>query len=262
MNVMLASIGALGCYLMGAIGQGIRNSGRNLPRRGIQLLTLVGLIFHISALYLSIHIDQGVNLGVFTIASLTTMMVTLTVLLSSLKKPSDGLLVLILPVSMITVAAAWLTPIEHIMNRMDTNVVVHLLVSILAYGMLMVAAFQSLLVSYQETQLRKHKKTVKTLPPLQTMEKLLFEFLFIGVLLLTISLITGFLFFDDMFAHGLLHKTILSISAWCLFTMLLVGHWRFGWRGKTATRWTMSGFVVLILAYFGWRLVLQFVIRY
>ena len=101
---------------------------------------------------------------------------------------------------------------------------------------------------------------MKTLPSLQTMEKLLFEFLFVGVVLLTLSLATGFMFFEDMFAHGLIHKTILSMVAWCLFTVLLVGHWRFGWRGKIAMRWTVSGFILLLLSYFGWRLILQFVV--
>ena len=260
MNVMLVSIGALVCYLAGAAGQGMRNAGHEFSRGRVLLLTAGGLGCHIVALYLSIHNGQGINLGVSVIASLTTMMVTLTVLLSSLRRSSESLLVLILPVSMLTVLTAWLMPVDHFIWRPDSRMVVHILVSILAYGMLMVAAFQSLLLSYQEQQLRRHKKTVKTLPPLQTMEKLLFEFLFVGVVLLTLSLGSGFMFFEDMFAHGLIHKTLLSMVAWSLFTVLLVGHWRFGWRGRVAMRWTVSGFVLLLLSYFGWRLVLQFVV--
>ena len=260
MNVMLVSVGALGCYLAGMVGQGLRNSGRALSRSGILVLTATGLLFHIGALYLSIHTDRGVNLSVFTVASLTTMMVTMTVLLSSIRRPAEGLLVLILPVSMVAVSAAWLAPGSHTIQHPAAEIVAHTLVSILAYGMLMVAAFQSLLLSYQERQLRRHKKPVRTLPALQTMEKLLFEFLFIGVVLLTLSLASGFLFFENMFAKGLIHKTVLSMVAWCLFAGLLIGRQVFGWRGKTAMHWTVSGFVILILAYFGWRLVLQFVV--
>ena len=260
MNVMLVSVGALGCYIAGAVGQGMRNSGREFSRTIVLLLTAIGLLFHLIALYTLIHSDQGVNLGVSAIASLTTMMVTLTLLLSSLRRSSEGLLVLVLPVSSLTIAAAWLSPVDHIVWHPASKMIVHVLVSILAYGMLMVAAFQSLLLAYQERQLRRHKRTVKTLPPLQTMEKLLFEFLFVGVVMLTLSLGSGFLFFEDMFAHGLIHKTILSIVAWSLFAALLIGHWRFGWRGKVAMRWTVSGFILLLLSYFGWRLVLQFVV--
>ena len=260
MNVMLVSIGALVCYFAGTLGQGLRNTGRQFSREGVLLLTAAGLLCHTMALYLGIHTDHGINLGIFTIASLTTLMVTMVVLLSSLRRPSESLLVLILPVSIGTVTAAWLSPVEHIIWQPPSAMVTHVLVSVLAYGILMVAAFQSMLLSYQEHQLRHHKRAIKTLPSLQTMEKLLFEFLFLGVVLLTVSLTTGFLFFEDMFAQRLVHKTVLSILAWCLFTVLLVGHWRYGWRGQTAMRWTVSGFLLLLLAYFGWRLVLEFLL--
>lgn len=257
MSVMFVSIGALGCYLVGAVGQGMRNGGRSASRHLILLMTSLGLAFHALVLYISIHTERGINLGVFTIGSLTSLMVTMVVVLSSLKKPSESLLVMILPVSMATVVAAWLAPVEHIVWRPPSIMVGHVLISVLAYGMLMVAAFQAILLSYQEHQLRSHRRTIKTLPPLQTMERLLFEFLLIGVVLLTLSLGSGFLIFEDMFAQKLIQKTALSITAWCLFTALLVGRWRFGWRGQTAVRWTLAGFVLLIFAYFGWRLVLD-----
>ena len=261
MNLMLASIIAIGCYLAGSLAQAMKNTGRAVPRSAVLLLTTAGLIFHVLSLYTSIHTNHGINLGVFTIASLTTMMVTMVVLLSSLRRPSENLLVMILPVATFAILAAWLSPVEHIVWQPPSAMVVHVLVSVLAYGILMVAAFQSLLLSYQEHQLRHHKRTIKSLPPLQSMEKLLFEFLLLGVALLTVSLTTGFLFFEDMFAQWLWHKTLLSMTAWCLFTVLLIGHWRFGWRGQTAMRWTISGFLLLMLAYFGWRLALQFLLQ-
>ncbi len=262
MNVMLASVGALGFYFLGALGQSARNYGRNTPRNLVLLTTAIGAVFQTIALYFSIHTANGVNLGVFTIGSLTMLMVTLVVLISSLKKPSESLFIMILPVSMLSILTAWLTPIEHIVWHLPSSMVTHVLVSVLAYGMLMVAAFQSTLLSFQEYQLRHHKRIIKTLPPLQTMEKLLFEFLLLGVVLLTFSLATGFMFFDDMFANGLFEKTMLSIVAWCLFTVLLIGRWRYGWRGQTAMRWTMAGFVLLAFAYYGWRMALQFLVNH
>jgi ABC-type uncharacterized transport system permease subunit len=41
------------------------------------------------------------------------------------------------------------------------------------------------------------------------------------------------------------------------FGWLLIGRWRYGWRGRTALRWTVSGFVALMLAYPGSRFVLE-----
>jgi ABC-type uncharacterized transport system permease subunit len=57
------------------------------------------------------------------------------------------------------------------------------------------------------------------------------------------------------------HKTVLSILAWWVFAILLWGHWRYGWRGRTAIRWSLSGFVVLMLAYFGTKLVIELILK-
>lgn len=267
MNVMLASLGATALYCLGMGAQWRRIKGpETKEHRGLKNLVLgstaLGMIFQTLALYFSIHSGQGINLGIFTIGSLTTLMVTMVVLLSSLRKPAENLLVTLLPVTVLTVLLAWLAPIQHMVFKIHSMMVAHVLLSVLAYGLLMVAAFQSLLLSYQERMLKQHaqKPMLKALPPLQTMEKLLFEFLVVGVVLLTLSLITGFMFLDDMFAQRMVHKTVLSLVAWGLFAILLVGHWWRGWRGRTAMRWTMSGFCLLIVAYFGWRAVVNFLL--
>ncbi|MGB0361233.1 MAG: cytochrome C assembly family protein [Endozoicomonas sp.] len=260
MSVFLVSMGALICYLAGAIGQGLRNSGQAIPRCLVQSVTAIGLVFHIIALYGSIHSSGGINLGIFTMGSLTAMMVTMLVLISSLKKPSESLLLLILPITIVAIILNLSIPTQRIYWNPDPYMVVHVLLSIMAYGILMVAACQAILLSYQERQLRTHRQTINTLPPLQTMEKLLFEFLSVGVLLLMLSLGSGFLFLEDMFAQKLVHKTVLSMMAWGLFATLLIGHWQFGWRGQTAVRWTLAGVIFLLLAYFGSRFVLDCII--
>ncbi len=89
----------------------------------------------------------------------------------------------------------------------------------------------------------------------------MFEFLVVGVILLTLSLATGFLFLENMFAQHLIHKTMLSIVAWCIFTLLLIGHWLWGWRGLMAMRWIVAGFLLLVISYFGWRLAIDLLVR-
>ena len=95
---------------------------------------------------------------------------------------------------------------------------------------------------------------------LQTMESLMFQMLAIGFTLLTLALVTGILFLEDIFAQHLVYKTFLSIAAWGIFSILLWGRWTFGWRGRKAIRWTLSGFGLLILAYFGSKLVLEIIL--
>ncbi len=92
------------------------------------------------------------------------------------------------------------------------------------------------------------------------MEQFLFQLITAGVILLTLSLMTGFLYVEDLFAQHLVHKTVLSLAAWLVFSILLWGRWRFGWRGRKAIRWTMAGFAVLLLAYLGTKFVIEFVI--
>ncbi len=82
-----------------------------------------------------------------------------------------------------------------------------------------------------------------------------------GFVLLSIAQATGFMFLEDMFAQHLAHKTLLSVAAWVVFGVLLWGRFRFGWRGRTALRWTLAGFVVLMLAYFGSKFVLEVVLK-
>jgi len=93
------------------------------------------------------------------------------------------------------------------------------------------------------------------------MESLLFQMLGTGLFFLTISLVSGFIFIEDLFAQHLAHKTVLSIIAWIIFSSLLIGRLRYGWRGRTAVRWTLTGFILLLLAYFGSKLVLELILN-
>jgi ABC-type uncharacterized transport system permease subunit len=139
----------------------------------------------------------------------------------------------------------------------------HILTSIIAFSLLNIAALQAILLAIQEQQLRSHppRRLVLSLPPLQTMEALLFQMLAAGLIFLTISLVSGYLFIENLFAQHLVHKTVLSILAWIIFSGLLLGRSRYGWRGQTAIQWTLIGFVLLLLAYFGSKLVLELILH-
>ena len=93
------------------------------------------------------------------------------------------------------------------------------------------------------------------------MESLLFQMLATGIVFLTVSLTSGFIFIENLFAQHLVHKTVLSILAWIIFTGLLIGRSRYGWRGQTAIQWTLIGFILLLLAYFGSKLVLELILH-
>ena len=147
-------------------------------------------------------------------------------------------------------------------RQFSPGILLHIVTSILGYALFAVAACQSVLLIYQNRHLKQHQSSrlVANLPPLQTMESLLFEVLAAGQVFLSIALLTGFLFLDDLWAQHVVHKTILSLVAWFIFTILLLGHYRLGWRGRTAIRWTLWGFANLVVAFFGTKLVLEFLL--
>ena len=149
--------------------------------------------------------------------------------------------------------------LENSAWQMDT----HILTSIIAFSLFNIAAFQALLLAFQNHHLRHYNpnRLVLSIPSLQTMESLLFKMLGAGMIFLSIALVSGFVFIEDLFAQHLVHKTVLSILAWIVFGVLLTGRIRYGWRGKTAIRGTLIGFVALSLAYFGSKIVLELILK-
>ena len=136
---------------------------------------------------------------------------------------------------------------------------IHAAVSILTYAVLSLAALQALVLAYQEYRIRTKRPggALRGLAALDTQERWLFRLVGIGFFLLSLSLASGFMFVSDMFAQHLAHKTVLSCTAWLIFGALLWGRRRYGWRGQTAVRWCLGGFIVLVLAYFGSRWILE-----
>jgi ABC-type uncharacterized transport system permease subunit len=178
-------------------------------------------------------------------------------------KPVENLGIAIFPLAAVTVVLELIFPSKDILNEAEAiKLEAHILISIFAYSVLSLAAVQAILLAIQNKQLHDRRLLgfAKALPPLETMETLLFQMIGLGFFLQSLSLITGMLFLKNMFAQHLAHKTILSITAWLVFAILLWGRWRYGWRGKTAIRWTLSGFASLLLAYFGSKMVLELIL--
>ncbi len=141
----------------------------------------------------------------------------------------------------------------------DWRIRLHVALSLLSIGVLTLGAVQAVLLAAQDRYLHSHGHRLgdSRLPPLQTMESLLFSFVGAGFALLSLTLATGVVFVEDMFAQHLAHKTVLSSLAWLVLGVLLYGRWQHGWRGRTAVRWTLWGYGLLLLAYFGSKFVLE-----
>lgn len=264
MTALIASLLAAVFYLGGTLYQIRCITQRNTASPRILRATgAVALLAHAVGLYTEIFTGTGLAFGFFHVSSLVAWLVIAVTLIFSLRAPVTSLLIIFFPLALITSLLAWLYP-DHGVALIPgkSALMVHVLLSILAYGILTIAAFQATLLAIQDHQL-KHRNPVRfnrTFPPLQTMEQLLFQFLLCGEVLLSLALISGFVFLDNMFAQGVAHKTLLSCLAWVVFGILLWGRHFRGWRGSNAIRWTLAGFILLMLAYFGSKLVREFIL--
>ncbi|HEY8035331.1 MAG TPA: cytochrome c biogenesis protein CcsA [Methylobacter sp.] len=217
-------------------------------------------------LYIAFAFQQNnsLNFSFIGAASLISLIVALLLLVATLNKPVEKLGIIVFPIAAIMLALELNLPEKpHLLHTHNWQMSVHILTSIIAFSLLNIAALQAVLLAIQDQQLKSHppKHFIQSLPPLQTMEALLFQMLGTGLFFLTISLVSGFIFIEDLFAQHLVHKTVLSIVAWIIFSCLLLGRMRYGWRGQTAIRWTLTGFILLLLAYFGSKLVLEIILH-
>ncbi|MCB1560993.1 MAG: cytochrome c biogenesis protein CcsA [Xanthomonadales bacterium] len=151
----------------------------------------------------------------------------------------------------------------HAPESMGWPLQLHAGLALLAYAMLAVAALLALLLWRQERALRRHelRTLMHRFPPLTLLESLMFRLIAAGFLVLTLALLSGALFVDNLFAQHLVHKTVLSILAWLTFCVLLFGRWRYGWRGRRAVRWTLLAMALLLLAFFGSKFVLEVILQ-
>ena len=147
---------------------------------------------------------------------------------------------------------------------LDWRLLLHAWLALLSYATLAIASLLAIFLWGQERALRRREfhRWLRALPPLTELETLLFRTITVGFCLLTLTLVTGVLFVDDLLAQKLVHKTVLSVLSWLVFGALLLGRWRWGWRGKKAVRLTLTASVLLLLAFFGSKAAVELVFNH
>ena len=190
--------------------------------------------------------------------------ISLLVLVSSLRKPLENLFLGLFPLAIITIIASLTIRSDYPPTNLDAGLASHVLISIMAYSFITIASLQAGFLAYQNNQLHHGHigGFISKFPPLQEMELLLFELLWVGQVLLSLGIVAGFLFIDNIWGiDGVIHKTFFSILAWIVFAVLLWGRHQLGWRGVTAIRGTLIGFALLMVGYYGDKFALEYIIN-
>ena len=140
----------------------------------------------------------------------------------------------------------------------------HWALGIASYGLFAAAVLHGWLMNHSERSIRSATQA-DTGMPLLTLERLTFRFVQAGFVLLTATLLVGWLFAETLYGPGLVgawnHKTIFSVLAWLTFASLLAGRARLGWRGRQAVRLLYLGSGLLLLGYVGSRFVLEVILK-
>ena len=252
------------CYAWFTLMRGVQTRSQAAPKLFIAII-LFGLATHIWSIYSQVVVPGGYQFSFVKITSLFFWVANFLLFVAMLRKPLHNLFLLLLPASVAALFFSLYSTSNAATPPSDLTlgVITHILLSLTAYSTMIVATLQAIALSYQIRQIRnKHPAGVaRLLPPMETMEQLLFELLWVGEVLLTGAMITGALQIHNLSEQHLVHKVVFTACAWLTYAILLWGRYAKGWRGQVATRWTLSGFAFLILAYFGTKFVLELILK-
>jgi ABC-type uncharacterized transport system permease subunit len=257
----LIALLAIVCYLAAFAVQARPLVGGRDNRGGLALaIAAAGVLAHAGVL-LGMH-RGALDLHFFAALSLVACVVSALTLLVNLSRPVAALGVIVFPLSALLLGIDVFLAAPTTPQPLGWQIKLHVSVALLAFGVLSIAAALAILLAFQERALRHRQfgALLRALPPLTLTETLLFRLIGAGFALLTLTLLTGILFVDDLFGQHLIHKTVLSIVAWIVFGVLLAGRWRYGWRGRRAVNMTLAGMTILLLAFFGTKFVLEVVL--
>lgn len=231
--------------------------------RWLPALALVGHAVLVSGV---VFAGRGLDLSLANALSAVAGLIALFAWLGSRSGALPGVAVVALPVAAVAVVLPLLFANPHRMSLADEPwAALHIAVALTAYAMLIVAALQALLLLSLERRLHRGlaARGEAAMPPLLTLERFLFRLVGLGYALLTLTLLSGIIFSEELFGKPLTltHKIVFSVLGWLVFGGLLVGRYRYGWRGRVALRWILVGSVLLLLGYLGSKLVLEAILH-
>jgi ABC-type uncharacterized transport system permease subunit len=230
-------------------------------------LVPVALVLHAILLHQRVVTAEGLDLGV---ANAISMLVWLTLLIYWIAGLAYGgiasVIGLVAPAAVVALLLQAIIPTRHVVTYGgEALFTLHFAIAMLAYSLFIVASVHALLMLAEEKWLHRGvlPPFLRSLPPLLEMEALLFRIVLGAFILLTLTLVSGVFFSEQMFGKPFKanHKTVFGFISWFIFGGLLAGHYFRGWRGRTAVRWTLAGFIALLLAYIGSKVVLELILQ-
>ncbi len=240
----------------------MRGKGDILSRGATGHWVVVPLLLHGYLLAQDVFSGGGFNLSVANALSMIFWLTLLVYWVARFFYPVGCLQALVLPLAAVAVLLPSIFPSPHQLANTELFAFkAHIAAAMLAYSLFTIAVLHAVLIALVEKRLHHGSvpRILQNLPPLMTMETLLFRMIGVGFVLLTLTLASGVLFSEQIFGKvwQFNHKVLFGFISWGVFAVLLWGHRTYGWRGRVAVNWTVSGFVFLLLAYLGSKFVIE-----
>ena len=245
-----------------AVHSARRPDGRSALREPALYLAAAGWLAHAFWLAGAVGPLGEVAMSIADSASLMGLVIGAGGVIALLSPAYRSIAALMLGIAAMLAAGTGSLPQTREVAGAGWPLAVHITLALGSAGMFAVAAVLVILLALQDRQLRSKRpaRWLTSLPPIESLEHAMFTVIGTGLAALTVAILAGLLFVTNLFAQHLIHKTTLALVAWLIFAVLLIGRRRFGWRGRKAAAYTITGFVVLALAYFGSKFVLEFLL--
>ncbi|WP_419483097.1 cytochrome C assembly family protein [Dokdonella sp.] len=246
---------ATGLLARPLLGRGEAASRLAMAAASLAVIAHASVVFGMHRGALDLHFYAALSLTACVVAALTVVV--------NLNRPVAALGVIVFPLAALLLAVDVFLAPPTLPRPMDWQIKLHVSIALIAYGLLSLGAIVALLLAFQEGALRKRRlgTWLRALPPLTLTEALLFRLIGAGFLGLTLTLLSGSLFVENIRDQHLAHTIVLSVIAWIIFAALLWGRWRHGWRGRRAVNLTLAGMAMLALAFFGSKFVLEVLLQ-
>ena len=231
-------------------------------RVSLKITWVFALLMQAASLYAPLILQHGLSLDLVSAISHVLWLISLLIFYTTFRYKIETLALFVIPLVIFSLILRLFSG-DWQVTYLSGGLGIHIFISLLAYSVLFFATVQASLLAYQHCRLHKHRTRglIRTLPAVDDMESLLFRLISVGVILLSVALVSGFIYLEQFFQQEVAHKIIFSVIAWFLFAALLFKRYRYGCRARLATYWTLFASGFLFLAYFGSKFVFEYLLN-
>lgn len=263
MNGLLLLLSVLYALLSGLVWRRWQRAGSApypVQRELAALLPI--MLLHTALVWIPLTQQQSLAVGLGDALVLVSWLMVLLYGLGSFFYSLKGLQLLLYPCIAAALLLAWIFPGRHAAYPVSNlPFMLHVSASLLAYSLFAITALLAVLILFVNRQLHRHRISAFTaaMPPLLSIEKMMFQGLWAGFILLTVAVLSGTVFAEAVFGApaAFTHKTVFGMASWLIYAVILFRRHTRAWRGKKAAQWMLAAFACLMLAYIGSKFVLE-----